>query len=144
MSLRTVASACHALVAEVNDAGPELPRFEQPQIDRMVQRREEWRAPSQNDRVNDRAELVYQAQSYEGRGKGGATHREILARLRFQPGDLIVDIAPYQATIPFDPVKRRGDDDLRFLLPDPGELDLVAGGRRIRIRRRPEVGHEFV
>ena len=115
------------LVAEVHDAGTERACLDQPEIDRRVQWRKEGYAASKDDRLHEQPVFVDQAELHEGCREGGTAEVHIVARLRFEPGDLVRDVVAHQARIPVDLIERLREDNLGLALPDAGELDLDRG-----------------
>jgi hypothetical protein len=85
--------------------------------------------------------LVEQAVAQQRPDEGGAAgDRDVLARLLLQPGELLGDIALDQRRVlPFDPVQRRGDDELRRVVHVVRTLHVAALVRPVAGERL--VGH---
>ena len=136
-------SPYHAPVADVNDARAERPGLDQLQVDPLVQGREVGRAPAQDDRTDEEPVLVDEAQLDEGGGQAGAADGQVISRFLLQPGDLFGGVVPDQPGIALDLLEGLREHDLRRLLPDAGELELIVRGRRLLFGRLP-VAHHLV
>ncbi len=76
-SLPVLLPSVRTLVAEVHDSGSKRACFDQLEIDRTVQVREEWGAVAEDERMHQEPVFIDQVEAHEGCGEIGATEAKI-------------------------------------------------------------------
>src|SRR5215211_3828966 len=130
VSVRLIAGAPVALV---DHARAERSGLDQVQRDVLGDRRQEWRAATDHDRMAEHAQLVDEAELDRCRGEAGAADLDVLVGRGECRGDLFGERRLSEAGVALDAVERAAEDDLRERAPDVGERVrvLVVAQRRI-------------
>src|SRR5918992_1939180 len=108
-------------VAEIDGPGGEAPRLLELKLHARVQRREEGRAPTGDDGMDDGLVLVDQVELHERGGQIGAADADVPLDLLLELGDRVGDGALRQRRVAPDGLERAREHDLRRVLPDPRE-----------------------
>src|SRR4051812_32369921 len=132
VSVRRIAGAPVALV---DHARAERPGLDQVQRDVFSDRRQEWRAATDDDRIAEHAQLVDEPELDRRRGQPGAADRDVLVgRVEYRTG-LRGHRRLGEPGVALDAIERAAEDDLRERAPDVGERgpELGVAHRRIRL-----------
>src|SRR5207248_7620724 len=101
-------------------------------------RRQERRAPTDNDRIAENAQLVDEAELDRRRRQAGAADRDVLVGRVERRSGLLGDRRLGEPGVALNAVERAAEDDLRGSAPGVGERGpkLVVAHRGIRLPRQ--------